>query len=380
MHAGVKFGLLLLLFGTIGYFSFSKKIQISGVALPQTQSLLTAPLPATESGGGVSESKGIDNSNAPLSTTTAPAIETSIQTSTAPSLPPSPTTIAKDLPAFSDSNQQAPCVSIPKRRNPPAKNYTETGADYLNALTYNGLVRQVKLYFKEANNQVFNKKPFTEDDAAKIRDMVRKKSPMGYSDDPTLHKIFADYPDMFRGKHIVIPGSEVPRYEVLLHMIAGVGRTTTLEYRVYDVTVPGIHLIHVNEYWKSPQVFDGALSWSNFEHDGLGRYGDPLDPEGDFKAMAELWSMIKCGGYAIVAIPTGMDCLVFNAHRVYGRLRWPKMVRGWKVVDGYPKVIHPLRYARPGTCKWAKHGIVVLQRQASLDYDPIPSMKEALKN
>lgn len=54
------------------------------------------------------------------------------------------------------------------------------------------------------------------------------------------------------------------------------------------------------------------------EHVGLGRYGDPLDPEGDRKAMAELQRVIAPGGSLLFVVPIGAPRIVFNAHRIYG--------------------------------------------------------------
>lgn len=54
------------------------------------------------------------------------------------------------------------------------------------------------------------------------------------------------------------------------------------------------------------------------EHVGLGRYGDPLDPDGDLKAMAELQRVIAPGGSLLFVVPIGKPRVLFNAHRIYG--------------------------------------------------------------
>lgn len=54
------------------------------------------------------------------------------------------------------------------------------------------------------------------------------------------------------------------------------------------------------------------------EHIGLGRYGDPLDPEGDIKAMRELRRVLLPGGHLIFVVPVGQPMIAFNAHRIYG--------------------------------------------------------------
>jgi SAM-dependent methyltransferase len=52
------------------------------------------------------------------------------------------------------------------------------------------------------------------------------------------------------------------------------------------------------------------------EHIGLGRYGDPLDPAGTAKAMAELARVVAPGGDLYLSLPVGRPRLRFNAHRV----------------------------------------------------------------
>jgi len=54
------------------------------------------------------------------------------------------------------------------------------------------------------------------------------------------------------------------------------------------------------------------------EHIGLGRYGDPLDPEGDLKAIAELKRVLKPTGNLLFVVPIGgVPKIMFNAHRIY---------------------------------------------------------------
>lgn len=53
------------------------------------------------------------------------------------------------------------------------------------------------------------------------------------------------------------------------------------------------------------------------EHIGLGRYGDPLDPDGDLKAVAELKRVLALGGTLLFVVPIGAPKIMFNAHRIY---------------------------------------------------------------
>jgi len=53
------------------------------------------------------------------------------------------------------------------------------------------------------------------------------------------------------------------------------------------------------------------------EHIGLGRYGDPLDPDGDLKAMTELERVLAQNGNLLFVVPVGKPKIMFNAHRIY---------------------------------------------------------------
>ena len=54
------------------------------------------------------------------------------------------------------------------------------------------------------------------------------------------------------------------------------------------------------------------------EHIGLGRYGDPLDPEGDLKAIKELIRVLSPSGSLLFVVPIGgKPKIIFNAHRIY---------------------------------------------------------------
>jgi len=53
------------------------------------------------------------------------------------------------------------------------------------------------------------------------------------------------------------------------------------------------------------------------EHIGLGRYGDPIDPEGSAKAGAELMRVLAPGGRLYISMPIGNARVQFNGQRVF---------------------------------------------------------------
>jgi hypothetical protein len=65
------------------------------------------------------------------------------------------------------------------------------------------------------------------------------------------------------------------------------------------------------------------------EHVGLGRYGEPLDPQADLLAMSELQRVVAAGGSLLFVVPVGAPRIVFNAHRIYAYEQ---------VVDAFPEL------------------------------------------
>lgn len=55
----------------------------------------------------------------------------------------------------------------------------------------------------------------------------------------------------------------------------------------------------------------------SLEHFGLGRYGDPIDPEACFKAFHSIQKKLKKGGNLYISVPIGKEHLEYNAHRVF---------------------------------------------------------------
>ena len=53
------------------------------------------------------------------------------------------------------------------------------------------------------------------------------------------------------------------------------------------------------------------------EHIGLGRYGDPVDPDGHLKAATELSRVLQPGGELLIGTPVGRERLVFDGHRIF---------------------------------------------------------------
>lgn len=143
-----------------------------------------------------------------------------------------------------------------------------------------------------------------------------------------LYESFKEFP--IKGKEVAIIGSVTPWYEAVI--LAYGGFPTTIEYNKIETDDPRLTLMTVEEFNKKPKKFPFVLSISSFEHDGLGRYGDPIDPDGDLKAMKNVReNILEKDGILFLSVPMGKDRLVFNSHRKYGKGRMRRLIEGYSM-------------------------------------------------
>jgi hypothetical protein len=125
------------------------------------------------------------------------------------------------------------------------------------------------------------------------------------------------------GKKCLVLGSISPWIEsLLIHFNAG--SVTTLDYVKFECNHDKIKILNMQEYQKDMK-FDLIVSFSSLEHDGLGRYGDPINPNGDIDACIEVYNMLNPNGYFLCGIPIGEGCIYGNLHRIYNKKRLNKM-------------------------------------------------------
>ena len=152
--------------------------------------------------------------------------------------------------------------------------------------------------------------------------------------DKWLYELIDKNPRLVKGKKVAIVGSNIPWYEAIV--LSYGGYPTTIEYNQIHMEDKRLKYLSVDALKQSSEKFDLVISISSFEHDGLGRYGDPLNPRGDLEAM-KLWKKyIKEGGFMILSVPVGKDALVWNAHRIYGPLRLYNLIDGYEMVSSVP--------------------------------------------
>ena len=187
---------------------------------------------------------------------------------------------------------------------------------------------------------------------------------------------------LVRGGSVLVMGSQEPWYEAVA-LAHGAQQVVTLEYnnltyahdRILTTTPARFHAAlaanatqHGGEAGHSgapeeeggyggPLQFDVVLAIACVDHDGLGRYGDPIAPDGDLLTMDAIQAYIKpphvrqaeraqrreaegkeakagkraSGGVLVMSAPIGPDLVVWNLERRYGAVRLPLLLEGWEV-------------------------------------------------
>ncbi|ETN76976.1 hypothetical protein NECAME_00502 [Necator americanus] len=134
-------------------------------------------------------------------------------------------------------------------------------------------------------------------------------------------------------------GSQRPWIEVQA-LRSGASKVYTVEYQ--EIKIVGTEkIIYINpitfaEQWKdNMDMFDFAISFSSIEHSGLGRYGDPPDPIGDLREVQKVLCLLKKGGLFFIGLPRGRDGILYNLHRLYGRIRLAMIMAGFELIAVY---------------------------------------------
>lgn len=125
---------------------------------------------------------------------------------------------------------------------------------------------------------------------------------------------------------------------------------------------------------RSLGQLDFVASYSSLEHDGLGRYGDPLNPAADLESMQTVHCMLRPGGIFYFGAPMDarQDTLVWNAHRIYGPLRRALASANFKVLDVVGGVrSHPWLYTGQQHSQHAEHGLYPAQPLVVLQSLPV---------
>lgn len=167
----------------------------------------------------------------------------------------------------------------------------------------------------------------------------------------------------------VLAGTRPPRHVDIsssLYFVVGVSAFIPIDfydYRPPELALPGL-VCKRADLLNLPFPTASVISLSCMhvvEHIGLGRYGDPIDYDGDHKAAHELARVIAPGGHLLIVLPVGGEARIqFNAHRIYrfeqvtemfGALTLkefsliPDVTQGGLIRDASPQLVNAQNYA-----------------------------------
>lgn len=207
----------------------------------------------------------------------------------------------------------------------------EIPKEMLKKYTISGAVKVHDLYIGTSGTRTFLN--YSVENVENFIKTVKDRGTLHYAEtDRWLYQALEKY--SVENQHVLVIGSEEPCYEATA-IAYGANNVTMVEYQKVTSEHPKLQTLTVSEFELDDNLYDASISISSVEHSGLGRYGDALDPDGDIKAMKFLLDKTKVGGLCFLAVPMGADEILWNAHRIYGRVRFPMLIEGWEVVESF---------------------------------------------
>jgi len=223
----------------------------------------------------------------------------------------------------------------------------------LDEFTQNGEMPITKeFYFNEvysdadsASSNTFKQDLIRKEEFISLLNRVKAHSTLHY-DNTEMQAIMKKYIKIIENKSILIMGTQIPWIEAISYEYLA-SKITTLDYtrkmyEQFDDSNNRLEWFHVNDYLddlilnSKIELFDNSASFSSIEHSGLGRYGDPLAPNGDIEAVKQVHCLLKPESLFFLGLPTSnndQSFIEFNAHRVYGSKRLNKLFVGWNLID-----------------------------------------------
>jgi len=102
-------------------------------------------------------------------------------------------------------------------------------------------------------------------------------------------------------------------------LLTTITRVVFLDLRPLSIVIPNYQGLasSVLALPFGDQSIHSLSSLHVIEHIGLGRYGDPIDPNGSAKAAQEIVRVLAPGGHAYISVPVGRPRVQFNGQRVF---------------------------------------------------------------
>lgn len=113
-------------------------------------------------------------------------------------------------------------------------------------------------------------------------------------------------------------GSRVDGF--IAHLLSAGIEVCLIDVRPLDINCEGLDFI-CSDATKLDNLransIDSISALCSIEHFGLGRYNDPIVPDGSFLAFKEIQRVVKVGGRVYISLPVGIDSVLFNEERIF---------------------------------------------------------------
>lgn len=110
------------------------------------------------------------------------------------------------------------------------------------------------------------------------------------------------------------------RVDGFVSHVASFREVEVFDIRPIAMKIPGVKFKQADLMSRLPEEKEYCDSLSclhALEHFGLGRYGDPIDPEGFKHGLVNMSHLLQKGGRFYLSVPIGLERVVFNANRVF---------------------------------------------------------------
>lgn len=206
-------------------------------------------------------------------------------------------------------------------------------AHMVNSYSLDGAISMLDLYCAEEKQNGGAGYHWAKGD---LESMGSRPCACGQYKKPVCDQVISKYGHLIKDKTGYVFGTQVPWAEAAL--LAAGATITTVEYMSIETDHPRLSYIHpfnlTRQFLRGHHDGgDFAWSFSSLEHDGLGRYGDPVSPFADLESIYRIHCLLKPGGVLFLGLPVGPDSVFWNAHRIYGPLRLRLVTSGWELLD-----------------------------------------------
>lgn len=196
----------------------------------------------------------------------------------------------------------------------------------LGHINYNLYLKEYRQFSKSffyddiVKYQEMNKRSNFDIDESKLWPIITDK----YAKAGNIHNYF--WQDLWAAKKIISSGVK-QHFDIgsrldgfIAHLLSAGISVTMIDIREFPQEIDGLNTI-VDDATMLSQFennsIDSLSALCSLEHFGLGRYGDPVDPEACFKCFSCIQKKLSPGGDLYISVPIGKERVEFNAHRVF---------------------------------------------------------------